>query len=59
MQLKYPLTISHQQRVLLTFERTRKHLALTERFFNQISMLFHNVYVASDDNKMLSEMHIL
>ena len=59
LQLKYNQTISHQQQVLLIFERTQKPLALIKRFSNQISMLFHNVYVASDDNKMLSEMHIL
>ena len=57
LQLKYTRTISHQQCVLLIFERTQKHLAL-ERFNNQISMLFHTVYIGSDDETP-SEKHIL
>ena len=56
LQLKYTQTISHQQQVLLIFQRTQKPLALIECF--TCTIRYQCYFIMCGDNEMLSEMHI-
>ena len=54
LQLKYTQRISHQQQVLLIFERTQKPLALIACF----TIRYQCYFIMCGDNETLSEMHI-